>query len=30
VASLIVNDANGRVFEPAPGRRVLFGVGFDW
>lgn len=30
VASVIVNDANGRVFEPAPGRRVLLGVGYDW
>jgi iron complex outermembrane receptor protein len=30
VGSLIVNDANSRVFEPAPGRRVLLGVGFDW
>jgi iron complex outermembrane receptor protein len=30
VASLIVNDANGRVFEPAPGRRVLLGIGYDW
>jgi len=30
VSSVIVNDANGRVFEPAPGRRVLLGVGYDW
>jgi iron complex outermembrane receptor protein len=30
VGSVIVNDANGRVFEPAPGRRVLLGLGFDW
>ncbi len=30
VSSVIVNDANGRVFEPAAGRRVLLGVGFDW
>jgi iron complex outermembrane receptor protein len=30
VSSVIVNDANGRVFEPAAGRRVLLGIGFDW
>jgi iron complex outermembrane receptor protein len=30
VSSVIVNDANGRVFEPAAGRRLLLGVGFDW
>jgi iron complex outermembrane receptor protein len=30
VSSLIVNDANGRVFEPAPGRTAWVQVGLDW
>ena len=30
VGSLIVNDGNGRFFEPGPERNVLAGVRFDW
>jgi iron complex outermembrane receptor protein len=30
VGSVIVNDANGRFFEPGPGRSVLAGVNLDW
>ncbi|GAA0711585.1 TonB-dependent receptor [Dokdonella soli] len=28
--SVIVNDANGRYFEPAPGRTVMLGVQWQW
>jgi iron complex outermembrane receptor protein len=28
--SVIVNDANGRYFEPAPGRSVMFGLKWTW
>ncbi len=30
VAAVIVNEASGRVFEPAPGRRVLLGLAWRW
>jgi iron complex outermembrane receptor protein len=28
--SVIVNDSNGRFFEPAPGRTFLVGFALDW
>ncbi len=28
--SVLVNDGNGRVFEPAPGRRLLLGAIWNW
>jgi iron complex outermembrane receptor protein len=30
IGSVIVNDGNGRYFEPGPGRSVLAGASFDW
>jgi iron complex outermembrane receptor protein len=27
---VIVNDANGRYFEPAPGRAFMLGVKWTW
>lgn len=30
VGSVIVNDGNGRYYEPGPGRSVLAGVAVDW
>lgn len=30
IGSVIVNDGNGRYYEPAPGRSVLAGLAFDW
>lgn len=30
VAAVIVNEGSGRVFEPAPGRRVLLGLAWRW
>jgi len=30
VGSVIVNDRNGRYYEPAPGRNVLAGLRLDW
>jgi len=30
VGSVIVNDGNGRFYEPGPGRSVLAGVNLDW
>lgn len=30
VGSVIVNDGNGRYFEPGPGRNVLLGFRLDW
>jgi len=30
IGSVIVNDGNGRFFEPGPGRSVLAGASFDW
>jgi iron complex outermembrane receptor protein len=30
VGSVVVNDGNGRVFEPAPGRRLLLGAEWSW
>ncbi len=30
VGSVLVNDGNGRVFEPAPGRRLLLGAVWNW
>ncbi|WP_428309547.1 TonB-dependent receptor family protein [Hydrocarboniphaga sp.] len=30
VGSVIVNDGNGRYYEPGPGRSVLAGVNLDW
>ncbi|MDB5969056.1 MAG: ligand-gated channel [Hydrocarboniphaga sp.] len=30
VGSVIVNDGNGRYYEPGPGRSLLAGVNFDW
>ncbi len=30
VGSVIVNDGNGRYFEPGPGRSVVAGIGLDW
>ncbi|MDR3387195.1 MAG: TonB-dependent receptor [Rudaea sp.] len=30
VGSVIVNESNGRYFEPAPGRNVFAGVRIDW
>lgn len=30
IGSVIVNDGNGRYYEPGPGRSVLAGLAFDW
>jgi iron complex outermembrane receptor protein len=30
VGSVIVNESNGRYYEPAPGRNVFAGVRIDW
>jgi iron complex outermembrane receptor protein len=30
VGSVIVNDGNGRYFEPGPGRTFLLGVDLRW
>ncbi|MDB5987387.1 MAG: Iron transporter [Nevskia sp.] len=30
IGSVIVNDGNGRFYEPGPGRSVLAGASFDW
>jgi iron complex outermembrane receptor protein len=30
IGSVIVNDGNGRYYEPAPGRGVLVGVDVRW
>ena len=30
IGSVIVNEGNGRYYEPAPGRSALFGVRWDW
>lgn len=30
IGSVIVNEANGRSFEPAPGRSVTLGLGWGW
>jgi iron complex outermembrane receptor protein len=30
IGSVIVNEANGRYFEPAPGRSLLAGIDLRW
>src|SRR5690606_20135777 len=30
IGSVIVNDGNGRYFEPAPGRGVMLGARLEW